>query len=282
MDGAKTSPNSLFDRPTVRIRRDRAARVFADFDFLLRRCEEDFLDRLATVHQARFSDRSLDVLVLGSHTGFAAGLGDRMGAASVQLVQADASAKMAGLARSALFSPAVVAEEDWLPFRDESFDLILCPLTLHFANDLPGALIQIRRALKPGGLFLSSLFGGETLAELRQSLANAEIEVEGGLSPRVIPFTDVKDYGALLQRAGYHEPVSDLDRVTVEYSSFESLVRDLRGMGLPNPMTERRKEPMSRKTRARAIDHYQEDHGGPDGLSTSFHLLYGTAWAPES
>lgn len=288
----EASPSQIFDRALVRQRRNRAARGFDDFDFLLRRCEADFLDRLQGVNRERFHGRPLTVLILGCHTGFSASLSEVFPGSDLKIIFADQSEAMvrraglismslASMSQASLFQASIVSDEEWLPFDEASFDLILAPLTLHFANDLPGALIQIRRSLKPGGLFLSAVFGGETLSELRVALTEAEIEVEGGLSPRVIPFTDVKDYGALLQRAGFHEPVSDLDRVEVSYGDFERLVRDLRGMGLTNPMVQRRKEPMSGMTLARAKDVYESQFGSEDGLSASFHILYGTAWAQE-
>lgn len=277
-EGTAQAGTLLFDRHLVRARRERAARGFADFDFLLRHVEEDFHDRLSALNPARFAGRSLRVLTLGrlgDHGTFGLALERLFPDAEIEAFHGDAAAAM--LCET---GARVVAEEDWLPFADGSFDLVFSPLTLHFANDLPGALIQIRRTLKPGGLFLSALFGEETLKELRTVLSAAEIEAEGGLSPRVIPFTDVKDYGALLQRAGFREPVSDLDRLTVHYSDFNGLVRDLRGMGLTNPMTEQRKGPMSRKTRALAQNLYR-DLAEDDGLPASFQILFGTGWAPE-
>ena len=124
-----------------------------------------------------------------------------------------------------------VADEEALPFGDAVFDLVVSALALQFVNDLPGTLVQIRRALKPDGLFLAALIGGETLTELRQSFAAAESEVEGGVSPRVAPFADLRDLGALLQRAGFALPVTDIDRVTVRYDFVFALMHDLRRMG---------------------------------------------------
>ena len=128
-------------------------------------------------------------------------------------------------------TPAVVADEEALPFADASLDLVVSALSLQSVNDLPGALVQIRRALKPDGLFLAALLGGDTLTELRESFAAAETEIEGGVSPRVAPFVDVRDLGALLQRAGFALPVTDVDRLTVRYATPFALMHDLRRMG---------------------------------------------------
>ena len=138
------------------------------------------------------------------------------------------------------------ADEEALPFRDASLDLVVSALALQFVNDLPGTLIQIRRALKPDGLLLAALAGGDTLTELRQAFAAAEAEIEDGVSPRVAPFADVRDMGALLQRAGFALPVTDVDRLTVRYASPFALMHDLRRMGATNPLVERRRRPLKR------------------------------------
>jgi SAM-dependent methyltransferase len=164
----------------------------------------------------------------------------------------------------------------------ESFDLILSLLGLHTVNDLPGVLIQARRALKPDGLFLAALFGGETLSELRQSLAAAEIEISGGVSPRVAPFADVRVLGGLLQRAGFALPVADVERTVVRYSDFSSLVRDLRAMGETNALAERSRKPISRALLAAAAAHYAANFSDPDGrLRATFDIVYLTGWAPH-
>ncbi len=144
---------------------------------------------------------------------------------------------------------AVVADEEALPFRDGSLDLVVSALALQFVNDLPGALVQIRRALKPDGLFLAALLGGDTLDRIaRRPSPQAEAEIEGGVSPRVAPFADLRDLGALLQRAGFALPVTDVDRVTVRYASPLALMHDLRRMGATNALTERRRTPLRRAT----------------------------------
>ncbi len=164
----------------------------------------------------------------------------------------------------------------------ESFDLATSVLTLHAVNDLPGVLTQIRRALRPDGLFLAALFGGETLGELRRSLAAAEIETLGGVSPRVAPFGDVRDLGGLLQRAGFALPVADVERTVVRYGDVLTLMRDLRAMGESNALAERSRKPMPRALLAAAMAHYAEafaDGGGK--LRATFDIIYLTGWAPH-
>lgn len=270
----------IFDRQLVRARRSRAAKGFAAFDFLLRRCEEEFADRLASIAPDRRKGGFDRVLALGAHPGSAARvLGAVPDINPSMLVHSDLSEHMLGAPTSGIHS--VVGSDELLAFADQSFDLIMAPLTLHFVNDLPGALAQIRRCLRPGGLFLTSLFGGETLMEFRDAFARAEIQVEGGLSPRIIPFADVKSFGALLQRVDFAEPVADVDKVAVSYQGVRALMRDLRGMGLANPMTERRKTPLRRATLEALDQIYRETFGTKEEIPVSFHILFGTGWAHE-
>jgi SAM-dependent methyltransferase len=176
----------------------------------------------------------------------------------------------------------VVADEEALPFRDGSLDLVVSALTLQFVNDLPGALIQIRRALKPDGLFLAALIGGDSLTELRAAFAQAESEVEGGVSPRVAPFADLRDLGALLQRAGFALPVTDIDRVTVRYPSPLALMHDLRRMGATNVLTERRRKPSRRATLQRLFEIYAERFADADGrIRATFEIVWLSGWAPH-
>lgn len=176
----------------------------------------------------------------------------------------------------------VVADEEALPFADGSLDLAVSALALHTVNDLPGALAQIRRALKPDALFLGVLLGGETLTELRQSFAAAESEIEGGVSPHVAPFADLRDLGALLQRAGFALPVADSDRLTVRYANAFDLMRDLRGMGATNALVERRHTPLRRATLLRMAEIYAERFSDPDGrLRASFDIVWLSGWAPH-
>src|SRR6202012_544789 len=160
--------------------------------------------------------------------------------------------------------------------------LVISALALQFVNDLPGALVQIRRALKPDGLFLAVLLGGETLTELRQAFAAAEAEIEGGVSPRVAPFADLRDIGGLLQRAGFALPVTDVDRVVVRYGNAFGLMQDLRRMGATNSLIERRKTPTRRATLVRMAEIYAERFADPDGrIRATFDIIWLSGWAPH-
>lgn len=174
--------------------------------------------------------------------------------------------------------PFVVADEEALPFAQESFDLIVSVLSLHAVNDLPGALIQIQRALKPDGLFVAALFGGGTLRELREAFAQAESDLTGGASPRVAPFADVRDLGALLQRAGFDMPVADVERTAVQYGSFGPLVRDLRALGEANALAQRSRKFLRRDVLAAALAQYAErQNGGGGRLRATFEVAYLTS-----
>jgi len=177
-------------------------------------------------------------------------------------------------------SVSLVGDEEFLPFAPGSFDLIVSVLGLHAANDLPGALVQIRRALKPDGLFMAALFGGATLQELRRAFAAGEAEATGGVSPRVAPFADVRDMGALLQRAGFALPVADTDRVPVHYRSFGTLVEDLHSLGETNALAERRKNFLPRSVLTSALESYERDAAQGGRLAATFDIVYVTGWAP--
>jgi SAM-dependent methyltransferase len=169
-----------------------------------------------------------------------------------------------------------------LPFAGERFDLVVSLLSLQAVNDLPGALIQIRRALKPDGLFIACLLGGASLTELRQVFMQAEAEIEGGASPRVAPFADVRDLGALLQRAGFALPVTDSEALRVRYPDPIALMADLRAMGLTNPLVDRRRAGLRRATLRRATELYAEHFADPDGrLPATFELVWLSGWAPH-
>jgi SAM-dependent methyltransferase len=176
----------------------------------------------------------------------------------------------------------VAADEEALPVADASLDLVVSALTLQFVNDLPGTLIQIRRALKPDGLLLAAMIGGESLSELREAFAEAESDIEGGVSPRVSPFADLRDLGGLLQRAGFALPVIDSDRVMVRYDSPIALMRDLRAMGAANVLTERRRTPLRRSTLHRMLEVYADRFADADGrLRATFEIVWLTGWAPH-
>lgn len=263
----------VFDRATVRRHRDRAARGLAEFGFLFDEAADRLADRLDDV--TREFPLAAD---LGGRSGFLARrLAGRKGIET--LITCDLSAAMAASAPA----PAVVCDEEFLPFAPGSLDLIVSNLSLHWVNDLPGLLVQARRALKPDGLFLAAMLGGETLGELRDALAEAEIEGEGGLSPRVSPMADARDCGGLLQRAGFALPVVDSDTITVRYQTPFALMRDLRGMGETNAVAERRKTVTRRATLLDAMRRYGEKHVGADGrVPATFQILWLTAWAPSA
>ena len=245
----------IFDRNLLRARRARA-RQLGPATFLLDRVADDLSERLSAVTRR---------LELGADVGTPTDAVRRALAGQVGSI-ADA-----------------VADEEALPFAPGSLDLVVSALALQFVNDLPGALIQIRRALKPDGLFLAALIGGESLAELRQAFAAAEAEVEGGVSPRVAPFVELRALGALLQRAGFALPVTDIDRVTVRYASPLDLMHDLRRMGAANALTERRRVPLRRATLNRMMEVYAERFAGGDGrIAATFEIVWLSGWAPHA
>ncbi len=211
------------------------------------------------------------------------GLAERLAAVnrSFELgLDIEGRAKLGAGAKS--WTNAALEKHDALKVAPESFDLAISALALHVVNDLPGVLAQIRRALKPDGLFLAALFGGDTLFELRDALATAEVETRGGLSPRVAPFADVRDLGGLLQRAGFALPVADVERTTALYRDFADLVRDLRLHGETNALTDRSRKPLSRATLAAAIAYYRANHAEADGrLRATFDIIYLTGWVPH-
>jgi len=261
----------IFDRMLLRGRRRRAA-LLGPATFLLDRVADDLAERLGAV--LRRFDLALD---LGSPGETVRAALARLGSVGA-IVGADAM-RDNGPTRAA---PFVVADEEALPFREASLDLVVSALALQFVNDLPGVLVQIRRVLKPDGLFLAALTGGETLTELRQSFAAAESDVEGGVSPRVAPFADLRDLGALLQRAGFALPVTDTDRVTVRYDSAFALMHDLRRMGATNALIDRRRTPLKRATLLRMAEIYTRRFADSDGrVRATFEIVWLSGWAPH-
>jgi SAM-dependent methyltransferase len=270
-----TQPPPLFDRDLHRRRLARAAPRFGEAEFLKRRVAEDLVARLASVNR-----RFPTAVDLGARTGvFARALAGSEAAAKVDfLVQADFSAAMLRQGAGA----RLAADEARLPFAEASLDLIVSSLTLHWLDDLVGALIQIRRALKPDGLFLGAVLGGATLTELRGSLMDAELEIAGGAGPRVSPFLDAYDGAALLQRAGFALPVVDVDRVSALYDHPLKLAADLRAMGETNTLLDRPRTPLTRRLIARASELYFQRFGGVDGrVVATFEIITLTGWAPH-
>jgi len=248
----------LFDRALLRARQNRALRG-EPATFLLDRVIEDMEERLYAVLRD-FADVA-DLWTPGEALRNA--LSDRFkSVAHVELPD---------------------LESEPLPFQPQSLDLVVSALAFQFVNDLPGVLAQIRRALKPDGLLLAAMIGGETLTELRQSFAAAEAECEGGVSPRVAPFADLRDVGALLQRAGFALPVTDVDRVVVRYTNAFALMQDLRRMGATNILVERRRTPTRRATMLRMAQIYGERFADPDGrIRATFDVIWLSGWAPHA
>jgi len=266
------SPSPLvFDRLLLRARRRRAAAAGPE-TFLLDRVAADLAERLSAV--LRRFDLVLDLGTPGDAL--------RVALANLPSIGTLVSARSTPPEREAPGARFVVADEEALPFGAAVFDLVVSALSLQFVNDLPGALVQIRRVLKPDGLFVAALAGGETLTELRQSFAAAESEIEGGLSPRVAPFADVRDLGALLQRAGFALPVTDVDRIMVRYGSVFALMHDLRRMGATNALFDRRRVPLKRATLMRMAEIYAERFADADGrLRATFEIVWLSGWAPH-
>jgi SAM-dependent methyltransferase len=271
-----TDSMNVFDRRLVRRHRDRAAANLDGHDFLFREVAERLADRLDDV--TRKFPLALD---LGCHGGeIAATLRNRGGIET--LVQCDLSVGMARRAR-ANGRLTIAADEEMLPFAPESFDLVISDLSLHWVNDLPGCLLQVRQSLKSDGLFLAAMLGGDTLSELRQSLMEAELAETGGTGPRVSPFADLRDAGSLLQRAGFALPVIDGDRLAVTYPDILKLMHDLRGMGESNAVRARASRSVDRAIVARANELYRRRFSDGEGrLVATFQIIYLTAWAPAA
>jgi SAM-dependent methyltransferase len=270
-----TASPLLFDRALHRARLDRAAPDYASADFLKARAAQDLVMRLETIL------RRFPVAVdLGARNGsFSKALADSDARAKIDMLfETDLSARMlAGREGS-----RVVADEERLPFGDATLDLVVGALSLHWTNDLVGALIQIRRALRPDGLFLGAIFGGATLTELRQCLLAAEAEVSDGAAMRVSPFADAIDAAGLWRRAGFALPVADVDRVKVRYAHPIGLLRDLRRMGETSVLLDRSRRPLSRKVLFRAMALYVERFAEPDGrVPATFEIVSVTGWAPH-
>lgn len=262
---------NLFDTKLIVARRLRALRM-EDHSalFLMRRVAEDLEDRLSAV--GRQFGRAVAIHSFTPHAAAAVLASGR--AKTIERIEADPAflTDEAGL----------VSELGTMPLQAESIDLAVSLLSLHEVNDLPGLLIQVRRALKPDGLFLAAFPGAGTLAELRDSLLAAENEIYGGASPRVIPFADVRDAGALLQRAGLALPVSDVDTLTVRYDTMFHLMRDLRAMGATNALADRSRRPGTRRLFARAAEIYAERFADPDGrVRATFAIVWVSGWAPD-
>lgn len=272
----------LFDQQLIRQHRQRASRDYADFAFLKDAAAARLADRLELIRR----DFNL-CLDLGAHDGrlaqhFAQHSGqDLAGSVKIgHMIQADPAVGFALAAAN--YGSGIVHALDQLPYKAESFDAVFSCLSLHWVDDLPGLMMQARRLLKPDGLLLMSLLGGNSLIELRQVLAEAEQDITGGLSPRCAPMADIRDIGGLLGRAGLALPVADSDRLTVHYPHMFKLMADLRGMGEQNALLARLKTPTRRDVFYRAAEIYQQRFGRADGqISASFEIVTVTGWAPH-
>jgi SAM-dependent methyltransferase len=267
------APPRLFDRDLHRKRLDRAASGYAGADFLQRRAAYDIAERLAPI--MRTFSVAVDLSARGG--AFAQALVEEAPGKVETLIEADLSGRMLA-GRQGL---RVVADEERLPFAPGSLDLMVSTLGLHWTNDVVGALIQARLALKPDGLFIAALLGGITLTELRQSLVAAESEILGGAGSRVSPFADLQDAAGLLSRAGFVQTVSDVDKVTVTYDHPLKLLLDLRQMGETGVLADRHPKKLSRALLNRMAEIYIERFGTPDGrVPASFEIITLTGWAP--
>jgi SAM-dependent methyltransferase len=266
-----TSPE-IFDRRQIRRNLELAAPTLHRADFLVRHAAEELAARIGAIK--RDFRLAADA---GSYCGTMARL--------LKERTAELAVLSLGLALPLTLAcpkPRTVAAEEALPLKEGAFDLITSVLSLQLINDLPGALIQIRRALRPDGLFLAALLGGDSLIELRQAFMMAEAETAGGVTPRVFPTADVRDMGGLLQRAGFALPVADAEPLTVTYSDPLALMRELKAMGAANPLAARSKKPLRRDTLARAVQFYRDHFSDPDGrVRATFEILYLCGWAPH-
>lgn len=263
------NPSLIFDRELIRRRRGRAAATIARHDFLLKNIAQHLLERLDDIRRPFGT-----VLDLGCHHGI---LGRMLleKRPSCTLISCDPSPAMLELAPGT----RVVADEEYLPFQPDSFDLIISNLSLHWVNDLPGTLLQIRNCLKPDGFFLGSVVGGDSLCELRRCLFEAEIELHGGTCSRVSPFITLRDAAGLLQRAGFAIPVADIDTMTLLYPGLFQLCDDIRGCGHSNAVIERSRLPTSRSLIVSAAKRYQELHAEADGrLPVTCQIVYLSGW----
>ncbi|MAL78441.1 MAG: SAM-dependent methyltransferase [Sneathiella sp.] len=264
----------LFDRRAVALHRHRAAGLdWARHRFLFDEVAARLADRLLDISHS--FDLALD---LGGRGGAFADALLAMGKAR-DVIRTDLSDAM----KSGQNGKFLAVDEEFLPFQERSLDLVGSVLALHWTNDLPGALAQIARALRPDGLFLGALFGIDSLHELRSCLMEAETEVTGGASPRISPFTEVRDAGALLQRAGLALPVTDVDMITLKYDHPFALMQELRGMGESNALVLRQKTFTRRQIMMRAADLYMERYADDEGrIPASFQIIYMTGWSPHS
>lgn len=258
----------VFDRNLVRQRRERALAHLNSHDFLFKETATRLIERLDMIKR----DFPLAVELGAREETFAKNL-----QANARLGRV---IKVGSIAQQEI---DLVADEEALPFAEKSIDALFSNMVLHWVNDLPGTLAQIRSALRPDGLFMAALAGGETLKELRECLMQAEMEISGGASPRVSPFVDLYTASGLLQRAGFALPVADSEVINIYYKDPQRLFSDLRGMGAANAVVQRLKKPTSRKIFDRALNLYQERYGDAQGgIIARVEIIFMIGWAPSA
>ncbi len=259
----------IFDRARIKHNRSRAFQKFSEHSFLFDWAAEQITDRLQDIKRE---------FPLALQIGTRGNLSPLPSNKIKNLAVMDLNEEPLGPTKNW----GLVADEEFLPFAPESLDLVTSVLNLHTVNDLPGTLLQIRKALKPDGLFIAAILGGETLHELRRALMQAEMNIKGGASPRIAPFADKQQIGALLQRAGFNLPVVDSDIVTVTYDNIFKLLHDLRFMGEGNAIQSRNKTPPGKALFMEAARLYQEQFAESDGrIPASFEIIFMLGWAPH-
>lgn len=270
------SDSGIFDRQLMLQFQKRAlAKPVAGAGFLLDRSIEDVLDRLSAVEK----HFDIGVALMGYTDSLAQGLAQ---SGKVDKVIRIEQGDFYFLDSDFVFEKGMVGQNEVLPLEPQSADLVISLMSLHLVNDLPGMLIQIARALRPDGLFLAAFAGSGTLGELRESLMQAEIELTGGAAARIAPFADIRDAGALLQRAGFALPVTDVDTVIVRYNSMFDLLKDIRAMGMQNILQDRSRKPLTRSVFMRAAQIYAERFSDSDGrIRASFSTLWMSGWKPH-
>jgi SAM-dependent methyltransferase len=274
-----SSAPQLFDRSLLRDRRNRFAGTIHKYDFLVQRAFDDICDRIETVTR-RFEK----ALILGGGPGLIPALNSRDARSKIDwLVQSDLSPRITSKLKATSPNIACLSlDEERLPIKDESLDLVIAPLGLHWTNDLPGALVQINHALKPDAFFAGAVLGGSTLTELRQSLLAAETEIYDGAHSRISPFAGTFDMASLLQRAGFALPVADIDRVTVRYDNAFALMADLRGMAETSVLFDRPRTPTRRALFVRMAEIYAKRFSDPDGrIRATFDIIHIAGWSPH-
>ncbi len=257
----------IFDRELIKNKRQRASNNFSEHDFLFQWSKNQICERLLDIN--RHFDTALNI---GSRCPIPSDHKKIGQISTMDLVDNPVSQ----------CKPYIQGNEELIPIAKNSMDLVLSNLNLHTVNDLPGTLIQIRNTLKSDGLFMASIFGGETLHELRKAIADIEISMFGGISPRIFPFADKPQMGDLIQRAGLNLPIIDSEIITVTYDNVFKLLHDIRGMGESNSIIERNKTPLNKEFFMRLAQKYHDNYAEDDGrIVASFEIIFLHGWAPH-